>query len=130
MDEYSGIKHSNRSWNTILLPVMGFLLIGASAAIAFVAAEPATELLRDNLRGVPPEDGIQIAVGFGIFLTLLMIFSLFYAIGAPKPKKMDQVSEKELEKEKKARQREKLEQRKRRRAVNLAMAKENRERNQ
>lgn len=127
-DEYSGLKHNTRSWNTILLPVMGFLLAGASAIIAFVAADPATELLRDSLSGIPDDDGVKYAVGFGIFLILMLFFSMFYAILAPKPKKMDRVSERELDKEKKAREREKKEQRKRRRAINREMARENRER--
>ena len=128
-DEYSRMRENPRSWTTILLPVMGFLLAGASAVIALVGAKPATELLRKSFPAIPNEDGIQIAVGFGIFLVLMLIFWMFYAILAPKPKKMDQVSERELDKEKKARAREKMEQKKRRRAINREMAQQNRDRN-
>lgn len=127
-DEYTGLRQNTRSWRTILLPVMGFLLAGTSAVIALVAATPATDLLRKSFPDVPKEDGVTLAVGFGIFLVLMLFFSMFYAILAPKPKKMDSVSERELDKEKKRREREKIEQRKRRRAVNREMARQNRER--
>jgi len=126
-DEYSGLKQDTRSWTTVLLPVMGFLLAGTAAIIAFIAAEPATDLLRKNLSGIPDEQGVQIAVGFGIFLVLMLVFAMLYAILAPKPPKMSNVTERELDKEKKARQREKLEQKRRRRAINSEMARRNRE---
>ena len=121
------IRQNKKNWRTILLPVMGFLLAGAVAGIAFVGAKPITAILRENVSGVPEGDGLQVAVGFGIFLTLMLIFVMFYAIFAPKPTKM--ISEKELDKEKKLRQREKLEQKRRRRQINLEMARERRKQN-
>jgi uncharacterized ion transporter superfamily protein YfcC len=125
-DEYE-MKHRRKNWRNILLPVMGLLLAGAVAGISFVGAKPITVILRENVAGVPEGDGLQVAVGFGIFLTLMLIFVMFYAIFAPKPTKM--ISEKDLDKEKKLRQKEKLEQKRRRRQVNLKMAQERREQN-
>ena len=122
-DEYDK-RHHRTNWRAILLPVMGFLLAGASGGIAFVGAKPITDLIRKNVAGVPAGDGLQVAVGFGLFLILMLIFAAFYAMFAPKPTKM--ISEQELDKEKKLREKEKIAQRKRRRQVNLEMAKERR----
>lgn len=126
-DEYE-MRQRRTNWRTVLLPVMGFLLAGAGAGIAFVGAKPVTDLVRKNVNGVPDGDGLQIAVGFGLFLILMLIFAAFYAIFAPKPTKM--ISEQELDKEKKLREKEKIAQRRRRRQVNINMARERRERNE
>jgi len=120
------MRQRRTNWRTVLLPVMGFLLAGAGAGIAFVGAEPIAELMRKNIEGVPAGEGLQVAVGFGLFMILMLIFAAFYAMFAPKPTKL--ISEQELDKEKKLREREKLAQKKRRRQVNLQMAKERRDR--
>lgn len=126
-DEYE-MKHRRKNWRSILMPVMGFLLAACLAGISFVGADPLTKILRENVSGVPTGDGLQFAVGFGIFLILMMIFAMFYAIFAPKPTKM--ISEKDLDKEKKLIAKEKLEQKRRRRQTNINMAKERKEREQ
>ena len=127
MDDEYAMRQRRRSWRTILLPVMGFLLAGLAAIIAFVASDPVTELVQDSVRGVPEGDGLQIAIGFGIFIILMLIFAAIYAVFAPKPK--IQVSERELEKERRETEREKVAQRKRRRQINREMARQNRDRN-
>jgi hypothetical protein len=132
-DEYD-MKHRRTNWRTILLPVMGFLLAGMAAAIAFALVEmgAAKQLLQTlNINSVPQAgadfDKFKIAVGIGIFMIVLLIFATIYGIFAPKPTKM--ISEKELDQEKKLREKEKLMQRRRRRQVNINMAKERREKN-
>jgi len=132
-DEYD-MRHSRTNWRTILLPVMGFLLAGVAAAIAFALVEMglAKQMLQTLKINSIPQAGAEfnqfkVAVGFGIFMVLLLIFASIYAMLAPKPTKM--ISEKELDQEKKLREKEKLLQRRRRRQVNLNMAKERREKN-
>lgn len=126
-DEYE-MRHRRKNWRNILMPVMGLLLACAAAGIAFVGADPVSDLVRKNIDGVPEGDGLQLAVGFGLFLILMLVFVMFYAMFAPKPKKI--ISEKDLDKEKKMREKEKLQQKRRRRQVNLKMAQERRDRNE
>lgn len=126
-DSEYAMRQNRTNWRTVLLPVMGFLLAGAGAGIAFVGAKPVTDLLRKTVSGVPAGDGLTVAVGFGLFMILMLVFAAFYAMFAPKPTKM--ISEQELDKEKKLREREKAAQKKRRRQVNLNMARERRDQN-
>ncbi len=124
-DDYR-MRQGGTNWQKVLMPVMGLLLFGCAAAIGFALSEPATDFVRSNVGNIPPGPEIQAAVGFGIFLILLLIFGAVYALFAPKPDKI--ISESELAKEKKARERERLAQRRRRREINQQMARERRER--
>lgn len=123
-DEYS-TKYNRRSWRTILLPLMGFILAACAAGIAFVGAAPVTQLVRSRINGLPPGQELQIAVGFMIFLIMIGIFAMFYAMFAPKPPKM--ISEQSLDKEKKARDRERRANKKRAHQIRAEMARQNRE---
>ena len=127
-DEYS-MRVRKRSWRTILLPVMGFIIAGLSALIAFILSGPIGTRVRDSVSGVTDDNFILVqgAVGFGIFLILLLIFAGIFSIMMPKPTKL--VSEKQLERERQAREQEKVEHRRRRRQINREMARQNRERN-
>jgi uncharacterized ion transporter superfamily protein YfcC len=126
-DDYE-MRNRRKSWRTILLPVMGLLLAVCAAGISFALAAPVTDAVRKNISGVPAGDTLQIAIGFGIFIVLMLVFAALYGVFAPKPTKI--ISEKDLDKEKKLREKEKIAQRKRRRQVNLDMARERRERNE
>jgi len=125
-NEYEMRRKGGTNWRNVLMPIMGLLLLGCAAAIGFALSEPATDFLRSRMGNVPDGVEVQAAVGFGIFIILMLVFAAFYALFAPRPTKI--VSENELAKEKKARERERLEQRRRRRQINQQMAKERRER--
>lgn len=125
-DDYEMRRNDGINWRNVLLPVMGFLLLGSGAAIAFALSAPATEFLQSRVDLPQDTDGLQIVIGVGIFLIVLLVFATFYALFAPKPDKI--ISENELAKEKKAREREVIAQRKRRREINMNMARERRER--
>ena len=104
------------------LPAIGLILIVCFAAIAFVASEPLTEVLRENMAEVPDDEEVSYVVGFIVFLGLLLITGLLFAMFAPKPPKM--VTEQELKKERQQVAREKEARKKRKRAANLKMARE------
>ncbi len=127
-DEYQyGGKYNPRSWRKILLPVMGFILIACAGAISFALSLPATQFVRSKIQGLPEDEiGIQVVVGFSIFLVIVTVFAVLYAMLAPKPPKM--VSESALDKEKKEREKERRAQKKRNRQVRIDMMKENQER--
>lgn len=127
-EEYQyGGKYNPRSWRKILLPVMGFIILACSGAISYALSFPATQFVRQRVEGLPEDEiGIQVVVGFSIFLVLIGVFAIFYAMLAPKPSKM--ISENQLEKEKKAREREYRERKKRNRQTRLDMMKENEKR--
>ena len=124
-DEYS-MKYNRRSWRTILLPLMGFIIAACSAGIAYALSFVATPFVRQRIQGLPDDDGIQIVIGLSIFLVLIALFAIMYAIFAPKPTKM--ISESQLDKEKKERERELRERKKRNRKVRIQMMRENQER--
>lgn len=125
-DGYEMRRNEGINWRKVLVPVMGFLLMGSSAAIAFALSGPVTAFLRTRVPNIPEGGEIQAAIGFGVFLVLILVFFAFFALFAPKPTKM--ISENELSKEKKAREKEKIAQRKRRREINMNMARERRKR--
>jgi len=110
------------------LPILGLVLAIALGAIAFVLSEPATQLLRDNLDDIPAADEVQYVVGGMIFLMLLMLSGMIYAMFAPKPQK--RVTEQDLKKERTMKEREKLAAKKRKHALNRKAAEELKRRNQ
>lgn len=114
--------------NNALLPLFGLLIVVALAAIAFVASEPIHQLLLDNVDGdtIPEDVEVQYAIAGGVFLMLLALVSMIYAMFAPKPDKI--VPEAALRKEKAETQRQRKMQKRKKQEANRKMAKENRER--
>ena len=120
-DEYAG-KQKKKDPLRAFLPVIGLILALAFAAIAYSIMEPVHKLIADNVDGFPePEMDTGVmedkyptyAVAGGIFVALVMVATVFFALFAPKPHK--QVTENELKDEKRAIERENQE-RKRRKA--------------
>jgi short subunit fatty acids transporter len=120
----TGVK-LNRKKSNPWLPFFGLLLIIAFGAIAFIVGPVLDNQFGAQL-GLPAGDAsIWLFRGI-VFLVLLMVFGLLYAIMAPKPRAMDSVNERVLDKERKEKRQE-LEARKRhQQAINRKMAKEQR----
>lgn len=132
-DEYSDRRRRRKSPIQALLPVIGLLLAGAAAAIAFVLAQPAYDLIVSigaslNTDIPTGEDGLLIASGAAVFLILIMLFASLFAVFAPKPPK--NVSEQALGKEKKEREQEKLAAERRKKQMRAKMRQRNRNRDE
>lgn len=113
--------------NNALMPLFGLLLVLALGAIAFVASAPIHELLLENVDGdtIPEDTEVQYVIAAGLFLMLLALVSMIYAMFAPKPDKI--VPEAELKKEKAEVERQRRMQKRKRQEANRKMARENRE---
>jgi hypothetical protein len=86
-------------------PVIGLLLIGIAGAAAFFARQPAYAFLKQNLlQGVganlPDDTTMEYVVAFGIGLAIIGIFSMVFALFAPKSKNRKLVSESTLKNQK------------------------------
>lgn len=108
------------------LPLFGLVLIIAFGAIAYVLSEPLTTLLRENVDGIPAEQEVQYVVGGVIFLVMLMLSGMMYAMFAPKPQL--RVTEAELKKERMLDAREKKARQLRKQQMNRKAAEEVRKR--
>lgn len=93
-------KSSTTNWTSVMLPIMGLVALIFAGASAFFLSVPAENLLLDNIAGLPADGTMQIVAGIGIFLLVLMVFGMLYAMVAPKPKT---VHETQLKKEVEAR---------------------------
>lgn len=122
----SSVKQDKRSLTAIFLPLFGLAVIGISLAVSYVLSEPLYGVLADNFSQLPSlneQPEMQIATGFGIFLCIVMLMALVFAVFAPKPKA--RVSEASLQKEKEARKREALERDRRRKQMRAQIRKQN-----
>lgn len=114
-DEYAR-RNRKRNPITPFLPVLGLFMLVALGAVAFVLSDPVHQFIYEEFfqeeeqqNGTLPEDSFnqdeaQYMVGGGLFVILLMVMGLLYAMFAPKPDKT--VTERELKKEKMEMQRE------------------------
>lgn len=92
-----------------LAPIVGLIALVVAGAGAFFLSTPVETLLLENINGLPVDGTMQIVAGVGIFLLVLMVFGLLYALIAPKPKT---VHETELKREIDARRANQKQQRK------------------
>jgi hypothetical protein len=124
-DEYAGRK-KKKDPITAFLPFLGLILAMAFAAIAWVLREPAHEFLIEQISDFPQEEEMAYAVAGVLFLIMMMLAALVYALFAPKPHHK-LVTEKELKREKEAIDREHLERKRRKRRMRQQAAKEREE---
>lgn len=93
------------SWTRALLPILGILIMVVAGAIAYFASEPAYDWLRTTFPEIPNDPALQIVVGVGIFIIIVLIVALIYSIAfAKKPEYM--VTEQQLSKERKQKEEE------------------------
>ncbi|NWF68939.1 MAG: hypothetical protein HXY40_07625 [Chloroflexi bacterium] len=110
-----------RKKGTALLPAMGFILIVAFGVIAWFTSAPIRDFLDSRLGANLSGPEMQFVVGLTVFLALLMVSWLVYAIAAPR--KRDDVKDADLMKERKAAQAEKDARKARRRKLKHDMRK-------
>jgi|GEM_PF-2678523 len=101
-------KSSSTNWSQVMLPLMGLVAIVFAGAGAFFLSPTVENLLLDNIAGLPVDGTMQLVAGVGVFLLILMVFGLLYAIVAPKPKT---VHETQLKKEVEVRRNQQKQQR-------------------
>ena len=87
---------SSSGGSNALLPIFGLIVLILAGAGAFFLSTPIENLLLDNVSGLPVDGTMQIIVGVVLFVVILMVFGLLYAMIAPKPKT---VHEAQLKKE-------------------------------
>lgn len=108
------------------LPFLGVLLILAFAVIAYFAHEPAHEFLQKKITDFPEEKEVGYLVGGVIFVVLMMLASVLYAVLTPGPAK--RTSEAELRRDKQDMEREALERKARKKRLRAQAAQERTER--
>jgi membrane protein implicated in regulation of membrane protease activity len=113
---------SNKSSLNAFLPVIGLLLALALGAVAYVLSGPAHDFLMQNVSGVPDQPEVQYVVAGVLWLLLLLLSGMIYAMFAPKPTKT--ASEAQLKKEKIEMQKEAVARKKRQQEINRNMARE------
>ena len=110
-------------------PIIGLIIAGIAAAIAYFAAAPLYELIRTNiLQGntgqLPPADQMELIVGGMVFLVIVLLFALIFAAFQPRTPK---ISEQSLLKEKQEKEREIRRSRERQRAMREKMRRANKD---
>jgi predicted histidine transporter YuiF (NhaC family) len=117
-DEYVGKKKKKHPIEDFL-PLIGLLLALAMGFIAWVAREPVHDLLKDNITDFPKDTEVGYVIAGVLFLIIMLLFGIIYAIFAPKPDK--RASEAEMKKEKTFRRKEEIAKRERKKRVRKQM---------
>jgi hypothetical protein len=104
---------------------IAILLIGG--VIAYFASLPVKNFIVQRITTIPNTPEIQIAVGIGIFLMVVMVMALVYSVFQPRIPKG--VSEHDLDKEKQARLREELAAKRRKKDMQAKMRQRNQQQN-
>ena len=119
-------KDPFRAW----YPIIGLVLIALAGGAAFIARAPAYAFVKNNFLqnvGNLPEDRLmEYVVAFAITLAILGVFSMAFAIMAPKPKYRKEVSESTLKEQKNEMLREQERAKRRKRQMEAKMRKANR----
>ena len=121
-DEYAGKGKRKKDPIKAFLPLIGLLLAIAMGFIAWVARVEVHNLLIDNIKNFPEEKEIQYVLAGVIFLIMMMVFGIIYAIFAPKPDK--RAGEAAMKKEKAFRRKEEIAKRERKKRMRKKMHQE------
>lgn len=128
-DEEYGVKARSGKGLRPFYPLIGLILIGAFAAIAYVIGPVVTNALLDNGILYLEDYGAQyepmkLIVSGAVFFAMALLGALLFAVAAPKSKKPGaNVTERDLDRERKARNQAELDAKKRRKKVRNEMAK-------
>lgn len=128
-DEEYGVKVRKGKGLKPFYPLIGLILIGAFAAIAYVIGPVVTNALLDSgtlyLEDFATQyEPMKLIVSGAVFFAMTLLGALLFAVAAPKPKRASaNVSERDLDRERKARNQAELDAKKRRKKVRNEMAK-------
>ena len=110
-------------------PVIGLFLLAIAGAAGFLARVPAYAFLKRTLLqgvgGLPDDTTMEYVVALGIGLAIIGIFSLVFALFAPKPKGRKYVTENVLKDQKEEMQRERVRAKRRKVQMEAKMRKAN-----
>ncbi|MBC7869404.1 MAG: hypothetical protein H7Y09_01085 [Chitinophagaceae bacterium] len=122
-DEYAAKKRrSTKNPVTAFLPAIGLILAVVLAAVAYVISGPAHDFLAKQDIGIPSNDEVQYVIAGVLWLLLVLLTAMIYAMFAPKPEKL--ATEAQMKKEKVANQKETLARKKRQHEINRQVAKD------
>lgn len=121
----TGDEKQPTNWGRVLTPVIGLVILVVCIGVGYVLSGPAFSLLKERVPSLPSSSEMQMLVGGGISVVLLLVFGMLYAMVAPKPEKT--VSEAQLDKEKKERLAEQMRAKKLKRDMKNKMRQRNRE---
>ncbi len=122
-DEYIAKKRrSGKNPINAFLPAIGLILAVVLAAVAYVISGPAHNFLIKQNIGIPSNQEVQYVLAGVIWLLLVLLTAMIYAMFAPKPEKL--ATEAQMKKEKVANQKEMLARKKRQQEINRQVAKE------
>ncbi|MBC8098411.1 MAG: hypothetical protein H7Y11_03135 [Armatimonadetes bacterium] len=118
------VREARRMSIRAFFPILGLILMGVFAVIAYFAAPALTGVIENLVGGIPNEqydlfNWISRAV---IFFGLSLLTAMLYAIAMPKKK--NQVSERGLDAERKARLKAEQDRKKQLKSVRAKMAQE------
>ncbi|MFN8374607.1 MAG: hypothetical protein U0694_17225 [Anaerolineae bacterium] len=111
----------DRKKGTALLPAMGFVLIVAYGVIGYFISPYVQNFLVNRLNANITGSEFRYVVAFAIFIVLVLLTALVYAVAMPRPR--DNVKDGDIAKERKAMEQAKLERKARRRKVKKDMNK-------
>lgn len=111
-------------------PIIGLIIAAIAGAVAFFGAPPLYELIRVNFLqnatvSLPPVNQMEIIVGVMIFMVIVMLFGLVFALFQPKTPRS--ITEQGLLEEKKERERERRRAENRQRTMREKMRKANKD---
>ncbi|MDQ7025088.1 MAG: hypothetical protein Q9P44_05965 [Anaerolineae bacterium] len=115
-------------------PIIGLILIGIAGAVGYFGRASVYAFVKSNLltntTGLPEDSVMEYVVAFGIGLVLIGVFSMVFAVFAPKPKNRKETSESTLKREKEEMDAERLRAKRRKAQMHAKMKKANRQKNQ
>lgn len=127
-DEYSAKKAARRGGRFgFLRYAFGLIILLVGGVVAYFASLPAKNFIVQRIPSIPNTPEIQLAVGVGIFLLVVMLLALVYSAFQPRMPKG--VSEYDLDKEKQAKLREEMAAKRRKKEMQAKMRQRNQEQN-
>lgn len=94
MSQYGG-KYAPKKKDPLkpFYPVIGLVFAAIAAAVGFFASPFVLQLLKDTVLSsavgqLPGDDVMQIVIGVMIFLVMVAVFAMIFAIFAPRPDKL------------------------------------------
>jgi len=79
-------QSSSTNWSKALLPLIGLIAVAIAGLLAYALSTPIEEFLLNNIANLPTDGSMRIVSGIAIFVLILLIFGILYALVAPKPK--------------------------------------------